>query len=181
MPRVDGAPPSELRVDYSCAWFDVVVKDVALRGGPEPFYAVRLNDWAAVLPITADGRAILVRQYRPVVERTVVELPAGAVGPAEAPEDAARRELLEETGYVADELVLLGTVLPDSGRLMNRAWLYVAPSVRGADAPPAPEADLEVLAVGRRELDALVTSGEFAAAGHLAALGLAAVRGFLDF
>jgi 8-oxo-dGTP pyrophosphatase MutT (NUDIX family) len=175
------ARPGEVRVEYSCPWFDVVVNDVALPGGPEPFYAVRLNDWAAVLPITDDGRAILVRQYRPVVERAVVELPAGAVAPGEAPEEAARRELLEETGYVAGELVLLGTAHPDTGRLTNRAWLFVAPSVRAAERPPRPEADLEVLAVGRRELDALVVSGEFAAAGHLAALSLAAVRGFLNF
>jgi len=74
-----------------------------------------------IVAVTGDGRLVLVEQYRPALEAPVIELPAGLVGDEaghedEALVDAARRELLEETGYEAGELELLtsGTVSPGS-------------------------------------------------------------------
>jgi hypothetical protein len=69
------------RREYDCPWFQVVVKDVRYPGQTHErsFYSVQINDWATVLAVDGEGRIPLVRQYRPVIERVGLELPAGAV------------------------------------------------------------------------------------------------------
>lgn len=64
---------------------------------------------AAVLALTPDNKVITSLQFRPGRERHLYELPGGGINPGEAPEDAARRELLEESGYVPGELLALGS------------------------------------------------------------------------
>ncbi len=155
------------------------MKDVRLSPdrSSEPFYTVEINDWAAVLAVVEDGRIPLIRQYRPAVERFLFELPAGAIREGEGPEDVARRELLEEAGCTADELVPLGMVYPDTGRLTSRAWTYVAPVARVVSAPkPDANEPLDLVFVRPEELGDLMAAGEFASAGHLAAVSLALLR-----
>jgi ADP-ribose pyrophosphatase len=143
----------------------------------EAFYIVEINDWAAVLAVVEDGRIPLIRQYRPAVERFLFELPAGAIGEGERPEEVAARELLEETGCETEELVPLGMVYPDSGRLTSRAWTYFAPAARVVSAPkPHADEHLDLVFVLPEELRELMAAGEFASAGHLAAVSLALVR-----
>lgn len=171
------------RREYECPWFDVVVKDVDYPGHERPrrFYAVELNDWVAVLALGEDGRIPLVRQYRPAIERFELELPAGAVAEA-APEETARRELLEETGYAAGELIPLGRLFTEAGRLSSRAWIYFAPAARRVAAPsPAVDEPLEVVLVTRAELRRAIEENVFALSSHVAAVGLALTQGLLTF
>src|SRR5213079_2244404 len=69
--------------------------------------------------VTPNGTFPLVRQFRPALEEFTLELPSGHVDLGESPEQAARKELREETGFVANELILLGSLSPDTGRLSN--------------------------------------------------------------
>lgn len=173
---------SARRVDYGCPWFDVVVKDVHYpkQEHARPFYAVEIGDSAAVLAVDPQGRIPLVRQYRPVVERFELELPAGAIQGA-SPAEAARRELLEETGHEAGELMELGSIFPEVARLTSRAWLYFAPdSRRVAEPTPSLEEPLELVLVTQGELFAAIQDGGFAVGTHVAAVGLALVRGLLE-
>lgn len=84
---------------------------IAERAGWE--FATRTNvcGVAVLIPVTADGEIVLVEQYRPPVQRRVIELPAGLIGdqgdPDEPVEDGAQRELIEETGYRAGRLTRL--------------------------------------------------------------------------
>jgi ADP-ribose pyrophosphatase len=169
------------RSEYQCPWFEVVVKDVRYPGQARvhSHYSVQLNDWTAVLAVDAERKIPLVRQYRPALERMELELPAGAVRDA-SPEETARFELLEETGYEADELVLLGSIFAESGRLTSRAWVYFAPHARRV-AEPAPPAEepLECVVVTQTELRAAIASGAFGVSGHVAAVGLAFIHGLL--
>src|SRR5439155_1518885 len=89
---------------------------------------------------------------RPVMGHVVVELPSGHVDPGETPEQAARRELKEETGMIATEMELLGVLAPDVGRLTNRMWCYFAPDVTPAGSAWGGEAGITVLDVSEQDL-----------------------------
>lgn len=76
----------------------------------EEFILFGQRDWSVILPITRDGRVITVRQYKQGGNKIMVELPAGTADfKEEKPEEVAKRELLEETGYQSDELISLGS------------------------------------------------------------------------
>jgi ADP-ribose pyrophosphatase len=163
-------------------WLQVAAKTV--RGMPgstadQEYYVVRPRDYVTVVAITPERQILLVRQYRPAVERVTLELPAGLVDPGEEPEQTVRRELEEETGYVAERVEHLGTLIPDTGRYENRLWCYVAINVRLADGHPVPEEGMEPLLVDLRELSSLLRSSTFDHALHLAALMLALTSGHL--
>src|SRR5271169_5955803 len=98
MPDSPKPPPT---VVFESAWMRVVSKRVALQpdAAPEDYFVVEAGDWAAICPRTADGRFVLVEQYRPAVERRVLEFPAGTIDPGESPAAAIRRELIEEAGH----------------------------------------------------------------------------------
>jgi ADP-ribose pyrophosphatase len=168
------------RTDSSCPWFDVVVKSVDMERGREDFYSIRTpNDYAAVLAVTDDGRVPLVRQFRPAVEELVLELPSGAVDPGETAEAASRRELLEETGCEAGELVQLGTLHVDVGRMSTQQWCFFAPGARVVREGSVGDEELELLFVTPSELRHLVSTGAFGAALHVAVIGLALLQGRL--
>lgn len=79
-----------------------------------------------IVPITSDDRIILVRQFRHPVRMWMLELPRGARDAGESPEDAAGRELHEETGHAVDSFHSLGRVAPDSGQLSSVPYVIAA-------------------------------------------------------
>lgn len=113
---------------FSCRWFEVIAKTVA-EEKDAPYFCLELNDYVSILAVTSKSEILLVRQYRPSVEQVTLELPSGHVEKGELPEEAARRELLEETGYQAKKMELLCSFWPDTGRLSNRMWCYFATEV----------------------------------------------------
>ena len=129
------------RLAYESPYVDVVEKQVDLGGtrGVETFWSVRTGGYAAVVALTEDGTIPLVSQYRPAVEAHVLELPSGMVEDGESPSDAARRELLEETGCWCDEVVPLGRLHVDSGRFETQQWAFFATGARVVDVPTGDE------------------------------------------
>jgi ADP-ribose pyrophosphatase len=159
-------------------WFKVVA--TPLTGG-DAYYMLELPDYVSVVAITPSRDVLLVRQFRPVVERETLELPSGHLEPGESPEHGARRELLEETGFTATHLELLGTLVPDVGRLANRMWCYFA-----ADVRPSPEAHdrehgVRLVVVPEREALRCAADGTIDHALNLAPLFLALASGRLSF
>ena len=68
-------------------------------------------EWATAFPVTEDGKIIMVRQFRQALGVTCIELPGGCIDDTDAsPEAGVRRELLEETGYVFNEVHCLGEI-----------------------------------------------------------------------
>ncbi|MHC0036041.1 NUDIX hydrolase [Pseudoneobacillus sp. C159] len=80
----------------------------------------------AVIPITNDGKIVMVEQYRKALERTLVEIPAGKLEKGENPQDSARRELEEETGYVCENLKWLISFYTSPGFADEIVHLYLA-------------------------------------------------------
>ena len=99
-------------------------------GDDHHFFGIDSSDWVNVLPITADGEVVLVRQYRHGSREVTLETPGGMVDPGESPAVAAARELLEETGYAPDELVPLGHINPNPALFSNRLHGFFAKDVR---------------------------------------------------
>lgn len=79
-----------------------------------------------IIPLGDDGRLVLERQHRYPMHRDMIEFPAGKIDAGEPPEDTARRELLEETGYTAREWRHLGTIHPVIAYSDERIELYLA-------------------------------------------------------
>src|SRR5205814_662663 len=108
----------ERKVEFATPWFELVAKRV--EGEKAPYYALRMTDYVAVVAVTGEKELVLVRQYRPAVERFTLELPSGHVEKNETPEEAAKRELVEECGLEAGTMELLGKLISDTGRNENR-------------------------------------------------------------
>jgi ADP-ribose pyrophosphatase len=143
----------------------------------DPYYVVERPDAAIIFPLTTEGEVVLVRQYRPPLELMELGLPAGLVEEGERPEAAARRELLEETGYSGGEWEPLGSLASSPSLKDNWAYLFLA---RGVDETSAPDPDehelVEVIKVPVEELPDLVLTGEIVSSSGVAAIMLALQR-----
>jgi ADP-ribose pyrophosphatase len=132
--------------------------------------AVRYRNVATVVPLLADGRVVLLRQYRPIVEAELWELPAGTIEPEESPEACARRELAEEAGYRAGRLEPLGEALPDPGLTDERLFLFVAHDLTPVPRQPDADESIEVVEMPLADAYRMVEAGEIVDAGTLIAL-----------
>jgi ADP-ribose pyrophosphatase len=137
-------------------------------------------DWVNVVALTDAGEAVLVRQFRFGVEANSLEIPGGMVDSGEEPAAAAARELLEETGFRARELVFLGAVQPNPALQANRCHSYLA---LGAErtGPAALEAgeDIEVVLVPASSLQGMVREGAITHALVVTAVYFAELAGAL--
>lgn len=113
---------------------------VLLSGGRESWREVVEHAGAvAVLPVTREGKIVLVRQYRYAVGRELLEIPAGLLEPGESPQAAARRELREETGYRKGDWRFLTRFYPAPGFTDEIIHMFLALGVE--PGRPAPDAD----------------------------------------
>lgn len=162
---------TERTIAFSTPWFRVAAKRV--RGEPEPFYNLETVDYSAIVATTVSGDFVLVRQFRPAVERYTLELPSGHVDPGVSADETARCELREETGYETGDLRFLGAINTDVGRMGNRMWCYWARDVRPPGSAWQAEAGITVEICSPGMLRGYVADGTFNHALHLAVLALA--------
>lgn len=129
-------PPRLASQEVYNGWLKVRVDTLRLPGLEVPplFDIVTINDGSAVLPFLDDNTLLLAEQYRPAVDDYLLELIQGGMQKSESPEDAARRELLEETGY-AGELTYLSTMYPLPGSLDMRLHIFQAKNIRKIQEP----------------------------------------------
>jgi ADP-ribose pyrophosphatase len=112
-------------------WFQIFREKVELPSGRvlDDFYRIVTPDFAMVVPITPTGEILMVRGYKHGPRKVCLSVPGGMIEPGESPLRAARRELLEETGYEAAEWLSLGTFIVDSNRQGGTAHLFLAKNV----------------------------------------------------
>ena len=155
----NGRRISLVEVRYSKAG-TVYVKEVVRHPGA-----------VVILPII-EGSIILEKQYRPALNEWILELPAGTLEANEKPEDCARRELLEETGYYAENLISLGAFYASPGYSDEKlhAFLALNPVYRGR-APENYEA-IQVVRLPISVFEEKIRRGEIRDAKTLATYAL---------
>lgn len=146
------------------------------RGGEVVRDVVEHPGAVAFLPELPDGSVVLVEQYRHAVGGMLLEAPAGTLEPGESPEECARRELVEETGYEPGELEYLGEVYLAPGYSTERIRLYrIRVSARG-EPRPEPDEEIRIVVMPFEELLRRAASGEIRDAKTIALAFLVAAR-----
>ncbi|MDD5168002.1 MAG: NUDIX hydrolase [Syntrophales bacterium] len=96
------------------------------------FFVIESSTWVNIIPLTPDEKVVMVRQYRHGIRDITLEIPGGLVEAVDTPEEAAFRELREETGYETSSMTSLGFVHPNPAIQNNLCYTYLA-----RDAYPA--------------------------------------------
>jgi ADP-ribose pyrophosphatase len=162
---------------YESPWCSFRLDEVRLPDGAEIEYGVLESaGFSAVVPVTEEGGVVLVRQWRQPVGGFTLELPGGGVDKGKDPREAARRELLEETGYRAEDLSHLVSVRTSPGRSTEVCHLFRCKAVRQASGPrPEPTEFVSAVELPLAAAVGKVYSGEITAATSV--LGLLMVSG----
>jgi 8-oxo-dGTP pyrophosphatase MutT (NUDIX family) len=147
-------------------------------GREKTFACLAAPQWANVLALTSDGLVPMVRQFRHGSREESLELPGGVVEPGQSPEETARRELMEETGYQASSFELLCALRPNPAIMDNTIFTYLA---KGAEPTGRTDFDeneeLELLLVPEAELRGMILDGRVDHAMMVAAIGFYLAKG----
>jgi 8-oxo-dGDP phosphatase len=154
-------------------WYTVRVDRVELPNGtiiPE-YWVNEYPPWVNVVALTDRDEVVLIRQYRHGVEAVHYEIPAGSTDPEDTSmEEAARRELQEETGYTGGRWSLLATLSANPALQNNLVYTFLAEGVTaGASSPEASE-EITVHLTPLDQIEALIDNGGFLQALHAAPL-----------
>jgi ADP-ribose pyrophosphatase len=130
------------------------------------FYVLRCQNWVNVIPMTANNEVVLIQQYRHGLDNVTLEIPGGIVDPDDhSSEHAGARELLEETGYQAKELIFLGRTHPNPALQGNFCDIYLGTDAELVQKPQFDlTEDIEVKLVPYEQIPPLIESGAINAA-----------------
>lgn len=143
-------------------WLHARRDHVKLPTGEEhdEYYVLEYPEWINVIALTPDGMMVMERQYRHGLQRTDYEICAGVVEPGEAPIDAARRELLEETGYAGGSWREFMTIAPNPANMTNYSHTFIAEGVTQCSSQHLDRTeDIEVLLMSPDEVYNLLRDG----------------------
>jgi len=165
------------KVIYTTPWCRLTEETVQLPDGVviDNYSLVELNDVVMILPVTDKKEVIMERQYRHGVRKTLLELPAGTYdAKKEKPEDAIRRELLEETGYKIKNLRYLGKIYEYPTKEKHSINIYLGTSLiyEPINFKEATE-NIEIVKVPWEKIESMIENGEIQVSGTIAAIHLA--------
>ncbi|WP_036678317.1 NUDIX hydrolase [Daejeonella oryzae] len=92
----------------------------------KPYYVLEYPDWVNAVALTHDNQVILIKQYRHAAQEVILEIPGGCIDKGESPEDAVKRELLEETGYVFERIEFLTSLYANPATGNNKTHCFLA-------------------------------------------------------
>ncbi|MDZ4806763.1 MAG: NUDIX hydrolase [Bacteroidota bacterium] len=114
---------------FNDRWFKVRKDVCETPGGKivDPYYVYEFPTWVGAVPVTGDGKIVMVRQYRHALGETIVEIPGGCVDDTDKDfQEAIARELLEETGYSFSTFDYLGRISPNPSTNTNLLHMFLA-------------------------------------------------------
>lgn len=150
------------------------VEEVEFAGGRTTVHEIVEHRGAvAAVPLTGDGRILMVRQFRPAAGAVLLEIPAGTIEPGESAESCLQRELNEEIGMQAGSVQHLLTFFPSPGFLTEQVHLFLARDLTPRTAT-GDEEDLTVVPVTLSAAQDMVARGEIRDAKSIIGILLAA-------
>ena len=158
------------KIIFRTEWFNIEEETYqgfdALQN--KPFYRINAPDGVIILATTAEKKILLVRQFRPALDAYTIEFPSGGILSGEKPEDAAKRELLEETGYSCQEIspLLEGHVM--LSRFSSKDYAFWGQKAE-IKINPKKDKNMELLLWSHEELIQAILKEEF---NHFAMISL---------
>jgi ADP-ribose pyrophosphatase len=173
-----GNPPQLLRqrLLYQGRRFSFESSQLRLPNEQEgEWECIRHPGGALAVPVTPEGKLVLLRQYRFTVQGRLLEFPAGTVEPSEGPEETIRREIEEETGYRAHRWRKLGEYFMAPGYSDEIIYAYLAEELELLENPPAQDIDedIETTLMTVEEVEQAIHAGDLADAKSISAFVLA--------
>ncbi|MEW5857087.1 MAG: NUDIX hydrolase [Cyanobacteriota bacterium] len=158
-------PPEVLtrRLFYQGRKFNFEVSRLRLPNQVEgDWECIRHPGGALAVPVTSEGKLILLRQYRFAVQGRLLEFPAGTIEPNEAPEETIKREIEEETGYRAHKWQNLGKFSLAPGYSDEFIYAFLAQDLERLETPPSQDVDedIETILMTPQELEQAILTGE---------------------
>jgi len=157
-------------------WIHLFRQTIRLSGGRvvDDYHKIQLLDFAVIVAQTTNGDILVERQYRHGLERVALMLPAGALHNGEDALAAAKRELLEETGYTSDDWNSLGKFTANANYGCGTMHLFTARGIQKISAINSDDLEeMEILFMPPDELFAAICKGEMPALSSAAAIALA--------
>jgi 8-oxo-dGTP pyrophosphatase MutT (NUDIX family) len=140
-------------------------------GSVGKFTIVSMKNWAVIVPVTTEGKLVLVRQYRVGTCETGYEFPGGALEHGESPLEGAARELTEETGY-SGCLTELCAMRPNPAFMDNICYLYLAEDcIKTSELNLDPFEDIEPAEFTLEEVESMILDGRISHGISIAAYG----------
>lgn len=160
-------------------WATLRVDECELPDGriASEYYVLEYPNWVNVVAITEDEKVIMVRQYRHGGDIISLEIPGGVIDGNEKPAEAVKRELLEETGYLFDDLELVSTIYPNPASSNNITYCYLAKDgkkVQEQDLDEHEDIDIEFYSI--EEVKEMLLKNEIPQALHVTGLMYAFLR-----
>jgi 8-oxo-dGTP pyrophosphatase MutT (NUDIX family) len=155
-------------------WFKVRKEKCETPEGKivDPYYVYEFATWVGALPVTEDGKIVMVRQYRHALGETCIELPGGCVDDTDKNADEAiARELLEETGYAFSAYEYLGKISPNPSTNTNLLHMYLASGGKKITAQKLDEnEEIEIVLLTLNELKQLLRENKIVQSMHVSCI-----------
>lgn len=141
----------------------------------EPYYVLETVDWVNIVPFDFSGQILINHQYRHGNQKLSYEIPCGMIDESDSsPQEAAQRELLEETGYVSKCLIDLGKSYANPARQNTRIHNYLALDIKYQQTPKFdPSENIESGLMALPDVMKMIDSGQFNHALHISSLFMA--------
>jgi len=149
-------------VVYSGKVFNIKVDQIVYNTGNKAVREVAEHPGGAVVvPVTKEGKIVMVTQHRFPVDKVLLELPAGKLSKGEDPFVCAVRELEEETGYKSDNVKELGSIYTTPGYSTEKLWIYLAKDLKlGNHNREEGEFGMQVFELSLKEVEEKIHNGE---------------------
>ncbi len=159
---------------FNDRWFKVRKDRCETPGGKnvDPYYVYEFPTWVAAVPITEDGKVVMVRQYRHALGETCIELPGGCVDDTDKNyEEAIARELMEETGYQFSSFENLGKISANPSTNTNLLHMFLARGGKKiAEQKLDENEEIEIVLLSIEELKQLVKENKIVQAMHVSCI-----------